>query len=155
VGSKVTKFKVGDLIGAWAQTLVSLSLSLSLSRLPPPTHPVYQPPPALAPASQACCDKSRALCVFGRCGCMEVILLNRKLLFTAFRVPRFACRAGVGCMVDSCKSCCACKKDEEQYCASGSVFTYGGVTKYGRAGPNGVPRSVFSVLVLVLRVVCL
>jgi hypothetical protein len=46
-------------------------------------------------------------------------------------------------MVDSCKSCCACKKDEEQYCASGSVFTYGGVTKYGRAGPNGVSPLFF------------
>eukprot|EP00802_Teleaulax_amphioxeia_P019922 Tamp_20177.p1 GENE.Tamp_20177~~Tamp_20177.p1 ORF type:complete len:361 (+),score=102.73 Tamp_20177:39-1085(+) len=48
---------------------------------------------------------------------------------------------GVGCMVDSCKSCSACKKDEEQYCATGSVFTYGGVTKYGRAGPDGVPTA--------------
>ena len=43
-------------------------------------------------------------------------------------------------MVDSCKSCSACKKDEEQYCATGSVFTYGGVTKYGRAGPDGIPQ---------------
>jgi uncharacterized zinc-type alcohol dehydrogenase-like protein len=46
---------------------------------------------------------------------------------------------GVGCMVDSCQTCASCKNDEEQYCATGSTFTYGGVTTYGRAGPNGVP----------------
>jgi alcohol dehydrogenase (NADP+) len=48
-------------------------------------------------------------------------------------------KIGVGCMVDSCKSCKFCAQDEEQYCATGSTFTYGGVTQYGRAGPNGKP----------------
>ena len=41
-------------------------------------------------------------------------------------------------MVDSCMTCSRCKCKEEQYCATGSVFTYGGKTKYGRAGPDGV-----------------
>ena len=43
--------------------------------------------------------------------------------------------------VDSCMSCDFCKSKEEQYCATGSIFTYGGVTKYGRAGPDGVPTA--------------
>lgn len=44
---------------------------------------------------------------------------------------------GVGCMVDSCLECKYCKKDEEQYCASGNTGTYGGVAKYGRCGEVG------------------
>ncbi|HMM35359.1 MAG TPA: NAD(P)-dependent alcohol dehydrogenase [Thermoanaerobaculia bacterium] len=32
--------------------------------------------------------------------------------------------AGVGCMVDSCRSCSECKDDLEQFCAKGAVFTY-------------------------------
>mmetsp|Transcript_46748 Transcript_46748/g.68665 ORF Transcript_46748/g.68665 Transcript_46748/m.68665 type:complete len:89 (-) Transcript_46748:788-1054(-) len=38
-------------------------------------------------------------------------------------------------------SCDFCKSKEEQYCAMGSIFTYVGVTKYGRAGPDGVPTA--------------
>lgn len=48
-------------------------------------------------------------------------------------------KVGVGCMVDACQTCANCNKFEEQYCATGSVFTYGGMTKYGRAGPDGKP----------------
>lgn len=33
---------------------------------------------------------------------------------------------GVGCMVDSCQTCSACKDDLEQYCENGSVMTYNG-----------------------------
>jgi uncharacterized zinc-type alcohol dehydrogenase-like protein len=33
-------------------------------------------------------------------------------------------RVGVGCFVDSCGKCEACKKGEEQYCAEGVVQTY-------------------------------
>jgi uncharacterized zinc-type alcohol dehydrogenase-like protein len=33
---------------------------------------------------------------------------------------------GVGCMVDSCQRCAACKGGEEQYCEVGNVQTYGG-----------------------------
>lgn len=33
---------------------------------------------------------------------------------------------GVGCMVDSCRGCAACGKGWEQYCESGSTFTYNG-----------------------------
>ena len=35
-------------------------------------------------------------------------------------------RAGVGCMVDSCRECANCLAGEEQYCLKGNVGTYGG-----------------------------
>lgn len=38
--------------------------------------------------------------------------------------------AGVGCMVDSCRSCRSCLKGSEQYCATGCVWTYNGTYKY-------------------------
>jgi len=31
---------------------------------------------------------------------------------------------GVGCMVDSCRTCPSCRQGDEQYCDKGSVFTY-------------------------------
>ncbi|MEO9138283.1 MAG: NAD(P)-dependent alcohol dehydrogenase [Jatrophihabitans sp.] len=36
-------------------------------------------------------------------------------------------RAGVGCMVDSCRECENCKAGEEQFCLKGMVGTYGGM----------------------------
>ena len=41
--------------------------------------------------------------------------------------------AGVGCMVDSCKTCDNCKEGIEQYCDKGSIGTYNGM------GKDGVP----------------
>ncbi len=38
---------------------------------------------------------------------------------------------GVGCMVDSCKSCSSCDEGLEQYCEKGMVGTYGSPTKDG------------------------
>ena len=40
---------------------------------------------------------------------------------------------GVGCMVDSCRSCPSCKRDLENYCDNGSTFTYNGPDKHGTA----------------------
>ena len=40
-------------------------------------------------------------------------------------------------MVEACGSCKNCVKFDEQYCANGRTGTYGSVTKYGLAGPNG------------------
>jgi len=34
--------------------------------------------------------------------------------------------AGVGCLVDSCRKCAACKSGEEQFCEKGAAFTYNG-----------------------------
>ena len=38
--------------------------------------------------------------------------------------------AGVGCLVDSCRTCDSCKKDLEQYCLTGSTGTYNGKDKH-------------------------
>ncbi len=37
---------------------------------------------------------------------------------------------GVGCMVDSCRECSACKDDLEQFCEKGMVGTYNGENKH-------------------------
>lgn len=37
---------------------------------------------------------------------------------------------GVGCMVDSCRECSACKDDLEQFCEKGMVGTYNGANKH-------------------------
>jgi uncharacterized zinc-type alcohol dehydrogenase-like protein len=37
---------------------------------------------------------------------------------------------GVGCLVDSCRTCDSCKKDLEQYCLTGSIGTYNGKDKH-------------------------
>lgn len=39
-------------------------------------------------------------------------------------------KAGVGCMVDSCRECKYCKAGEEQYCKTSAVMTYNGREKY-------------------------
>ena len=39
-------------------------------------------------------------------------------------MPQVGDRVGVGCMVDSCRSCSACKADSEQFCSGPATFTY-------------------------------
>jgi len=43
-------------------------------------------------------------------------------------------RVGVGCMVDSCRSCSSCQAGEEQYCVPGFTGTYGGKDTRGGTG---------------------
>ncbi|MEI6394554.1 MAG: NAD(P)-dependent alcohol dehydrogenase [Verrucomicrobiota bacterium] len=38
--------------------------------------------------------------------------------------------AGVGCMVDSCRTCENCKEDLEQFCTSGATFSYNSPDKH-------------------------
>ena len=38
--------------------------------------------------------------------------------------------AGVGCLVDSCRTCASCKADLEQFCEVGAVFTYNSPDKH-------------------------
>lgn len=45
--------------------------------------------------------------------------------------------AGVGCMVDACRTCASCQKGLEQYCEVGSVFTYNGREKDGKTATQG------------------
>ncbi|QSE97032.1 NAD(P)-dependent alcohol dehydrogenase [Fulvivirga lutea] len=37
---------------------------------------------------------------------------------------------GVGCLVDSCRTCASCQEDLEQYCENGMVPTYNGADKH-------------------------
>lgn len=41
----------------------------------------------------------------------------------------------VGCMVDSCRECAACREGLENYCEKGSTFTYNSPDRFG-AGPH-------------------
>ncbi|BDG01236.1 NAD(P)-dependent alcohol dehydrogenase [Anaeromyxobacter oryzae] len=43
--------------------------------------------------------------------------------------------AGVGCMVDSCRTCDPCRHDLEQFCEKGAAFTYNG-TEMDRKTPT-------------------
>jgi uncharacterized zinc-type alcohol dehydrogenase-like protein len=43
--------------------------------------------------------------------------------------------AGVGCMVDSCRTCESCKRGQEQFCAKGAAMTYNG-TEMDRKTPT-------------------
>lgn len=36
---------------------------------------------------------------------------------------------GVGCLVESCRTCANCEEGEEQYCLNGAVYTYNGIEK--------------------------
>lgn len=49
-------------------------------------------------------------------------------------------RVGVGCFVDSCRTCEACKSNVEQYCLNGFTSTYGGETK----DPGGLTYGGYS-----------
>jgi uncharacterized zinc-type alcohol dehydrogenase-like protein len=53
---------------------------------------------------------------------------------TRFAVGDFA---GVGCMVDACRTCASCQKGLEQYCEVGSVMTYNGLEKDGKTATQG------------------
>jgi uncharacterized zinc-type alcohol dehydrogenase-like protein len=44
---------------------------------------------------------------------------------------------GVGCLVDSCRSCENCNQGLEQYCLKGSVFTYNALEKDGKTHTYG------------------
>src|SRR5512136_908914 len=56
---------------------------------------------------------------------------------TGARVKRFkkGDLAGVGCMVDSCRTCDPCRRDLEQFCQKGAAFTYNG-TEMDRKTPT-------------------
>ncbi|MDC0712925.1 NAD(P)-dependent alcohol dehydrogenase [Stigmatella sp. ncwal1] len=45
--------------------------------------------------------------------------------------------AGVGCLVDSCRTCGSCKEGLEQYCETGSIQTYNAKEKDGKTLTQG------------------
>ena len=71
---------------------------------------------------------------------------------TKFKIGDFA---GVGCMVNSCGECAACKKSHEQFCTNGkTVFTYNsadhfhnGEPTYGGYSNNIVVSEKFAICV--------
>ncbi len=61
--------------------------------------------------------------------------------------------AGVGCMVDSCRTCASCARDLEQFCEKGAAFTYNS-TEMDRRTPTygGYSANVVVDEAFVLRV---
>jgi uncharacterized zinc-type alcohol dehydrogenase-like protein len=51
-------------------------------------------------------------------------------------------RAGVGCFVDSCRNCGACKEGQEQYCESGMLLTYSGRDQTGHITQGGYSTQI-------------
>ncbi len=49
---------------------------------------------------------------------------------------------GVGCFVDSCRTCPACLKSEQQYCEKGMVLTYNGYDKEGQPTYGGYSNRI-------------
>ncbi|RKH20525.1 NAD(P)-dependent alcohol dehydrogenase, partial [Corallococcus sp. CA047B] len=45
--------------------------------------------------------------------------------------------AGVGCLVDSCRTCDSCQEGLEQYCTTGNVQTYNALEKDGKTRTLG------------------
>jgi alcohol dehydrogenase (NADP+) len=63
------------------------------------------------------------------------------------KVTRFAPgdAVGVGCFVDSCRICPACKKGDEQYCDGPLAFTYNSMEKDGKTPTQGGYSSQITV----------
>ncbi|MEV5885534.1 NAD(P)-dependent alcohol dehydrogenase [Streptomyces sp. NPDC052020] len=51
-------------------------------------------------------------------------------------------RAGVGCMVDSCRACENCQAGQEQYCVQGNVPTYNGIGRDGEPTYGGYSQKI-------------
>jgi uncharacterized zinc-type alcohol dehydrogenase-like protein len=61
--------------------------------------------------------------------------------------------AGVGCMVDSCRTCENCRADLEQFCDNGVVFTYNSQDKHsGGVTYGGYSKSIVVDQHFVLRI---
>ncbi|MCB0403754.1 MAG: NAD(P)-dependent alcohol dehydrogenase [Bdellovibrionales bacterium] len=61
-------------------------------------------------------------------------------------------RVGVGCLVDSCRSCAHCEQDLENYCINGSTMTYGSVEKDGTVTQGGYSNVIVVTEDFVLRI---
>ena len=58
-------------------------------------------------------------------------------------------RVGVGCMVDSCRTCTACVEGEEQYCVPGMTQTYGSPDPRGAAVGQTITQGGYSNAIVV------
>lgn len=61
-------------------------------------------------------------------------------------------RVGVGCFVDSCRTCPACREGLEQYCDTGMVLTYSGRDKSGRTTQGGYSNQIVVDEQYILRI---
>ncbi len=61
-------------------------------------------------------------------------------------------RVGVGCFVDSCRDCVACKNGQENYCENGPLFTYNSQDKDGRFTRGGYSSHIVVDENYVLRI---
>ncbi len=50
--------------------------------------------------------------------------------------------AGIGCIVDSCRTCNSCKNNEEQFCEAGMVGTYNSIGKDGEPTYGGYSTTI-------------
>ena len=61
--------------------------------------------------------------------------------------------AGVGCLVDSCRTCQSCEENLEQFCEQGATFTYNAPDKHtGKMTFGGYSESILVDEAFVLRV---
>jgi uncharacterized zinc-type alcohol dehydrogenase-like protein len=60
--------------------------------------------------------------------------------------------AGVGCFVDSCRTCAACREGLEQYCEAGAVLTYNGRDRQGQITQGGYSTQIVVDERYVLRI---
>lgn len=51
-------------------------------------------------------------------------------------------RVGVGCFVNSCRTCPSCKAGQENYCQIGMIMTYGSIDKDGTPTYGGYARDI-------------
>ncbi len=59
---------------------------------------------------------------------------------------------GVGCFVDSCRTCGSCQEGLEQYCESGMILTYNGLDQQGVPTYGGYSRQIVVDENYVLRI---
>jgi uncharacterized zinc-type alcohol dehydrogenase-like protein len=60
--------------------------------------------------------------------------------------------AGVGCFVDSCRTCPVCREGLEQYCETGMLLTYSGRDKDGKPTQGGYSTQIVVDENYVLRI---
>lgn len=61
-------------------------------------------------------------------------------------------RAGVGCFVNSCRTCGPCREGSEQYCEAGMLFTYSGRDKNDQVTQGGYSTQIVVDQNYVLRI---
>jgi alcohol dehydrogenase (NADP+) len=71
---------------------------------------------------------------------------------TAVKQFRVGETAAVGCFVDSCRTCAACREGLEQYCETGILLTYSGRDKEGRVTQGGYSTQIVVDENYVLRI---